>query len=208
MKLIDLFNTCLNIDYETIGSEVNYAFREEENTLYIYFECSNGTQDWKANLDFKKTLYDGLFKVHRGFYDCYYQVRNIVLDKAYSKNWKEVVVVGYSHGGALCQFAVQDIKWHLPNLDVKGYAFESPRALKVQKELRFYWDGLTRIVNGSDLITHLPPKIFGFDDLGKVVKIKGDTKLVEKKFVPKCIKYHYPQCVADGLQKLEENGIK
>ena len=201
-NLLELFTNCAyKVRYEQIGSEVNYAFVEEKDTLYIYFECSASKQDWKSNFDFKKTLYDGLFKVHRGFYDCYYQVRNIVLDKAYSKNWKEVVIVGYSHGGALVQFALQDIKWHLPNLDVKGYAFESPRALKVQKELRFYWETLTRIQNNWDLVCHVPPKLFSFDDLGKEIKIKGDTKLVEN-HLPKFIKSHYPQCVADGLEKL------
>lgn len=201
INLLELFNTCLTISYEQIGSEVNYAFVEEKDTLYIYFECSASKQDWKANFDFKRVVYDGLFKVHRGFYECYYQVRNIILDKVYSKDWEEVIVIGYSHGSTLCGFATQDIRYHFPNLKLHGYGFESPRFVKVKKELKYMWNDFTVIRNGTDIVTHVPPKIFGFSDVGTMLKIKGDTKLVENK-LPKCVKYHFPQCVIDGLEKL------
>ena len=148
-------------------------------------------------------MYDGLFKVHRGFYECYYQVRNIILDKVYSKEWKEVTVIGYSHGGALCGFATQDIRYHFPKLKLRGYGFESPRFVKIKKDLKYMWDDFTVIRNGNDLVTHLPPRIFGYSDVGSMIKIKGDTKLVQKRLVPKCIKYHYQQVVIDGLKKGE-----
>ena len=201
MTLLKLFQTCLYVKYEQTGSEVNYAFVEEGKTLYIYFQCSNGAEDWRKNFDFKHEAY-GLFKVHRGFYQAYYEVRNIVLDKVYSKDYEEVIIVGYSHGSAIATICHQDVRYHFPNIKLQTFAFESPRSLKVPKKLRYYWDGLTRIENNWDLVCHCPPRLFGFDDLGIKVKIKGDTKLVEKKFVPKCIKSHYPQCVMNGLEKL------
>lgn len=197
--LLVLFNNCLHIDYQQVGSEVNYAFIEEDKTLYIYFQCSNGAEDWRKNFDFKHEAY-GLFKVHRGFYQAYYEVRNIILDKVYSKDYEEVIIVGYSHGSAIATICHQDVRYHFPSIKLQTFAFESPRSLKVPKKLRYYWDGLTRIKNGSDLITHLPFKIMGFDDLGEEIKIKGDTKLI-KKFIPRCIKYHYPDVVIDGLMK-------
>ena len=200
MTLLKLFNTCLDIPYQTIGTNVNYAFKETGDKLEIYFECSNGLQDWLANFDFKKVVYDGLFKVHRGFYECYYQVRNIILDKVYEKDWKEVIVVGYSHGASLCGFATQDIRYHFPHLKLFGYAFESPRFVKVKRELKYMFDDLTVIRNGNDLVTHVPFKFMGFSDVGTMFNIKGDTSLVEK-HIPKCIKYHYPQVVIDGLEK-------
>ena len=126
-----------------------------------------------------------------------------MLNKAYSKEYKHIVVVGYSHGSAIATICHQDLVYHFPNTDIKTYAFESPRCLKVPKKLRYYWNGLTRIKNGTDLIAHLPPKLFGFDDLGEEIKIKGDTKLVNN-WLPKCIKYHYPKVVENGLQKLSD----
>ena len=202
MNLLKLFEDCAyNIHYEEVGKKVNYQFVEEEDTLYIYFQCSNGIIDWIRNFLFKKKVY-GEFKVHRGFLSAYNEVRDIILDKVYSKIYKHVIIVGYSHGGALCTLAVEDIAYHFPQLDVKGYAFESPRCVSAKKELRERWKDLIVIRNGSDLITHLPPKLFGFCDLGKMTKIKGDASLV-KKHIPKCIKYHYPEVVIDGLQKFE-----
>ena len=202
MRLLDLFVKCLYAKYEVVGSQVEYAFEEQGDKLIILFQCSNELEDWRKNFDFCKKVW-GLFKVHRGFYQAYYECRNIVLDKVYSKDYKEVIIVAYSHGGGIAQIAHQDIVYHFPNIKVQTFAFESPRCLKVPKKLRYYWDGLTRIQNNWDLVCHVPPKIFGFDDLGKEIKIKGDTSLVENK-LPKCIKSHYPQCVINGLEKLED----
>lgn len=200
-KLINMkrlfYNCAYGVEYKQIGDSVNYAFVEQENTLYIYFQGSNSVSDWVFNFLFAKKVY-GLFKVHRGFLHCYQQVRSLMLDKAYSKNYDEIVVVGYSHGGALCQLALQDLVYHFPNISVKGFAFESPRCLKVPKKYRYMWDNLRVIRTNNDLITHLPPKIFGFSDLGTMIKVKGDTSLV-KGNLPKCIKSHFPQVVYNAL---------
>ena len=62
---------------------------------------------------------------------------------------------------------------------------------------------MTVIRTGSDLVTHCPPAIFGFCHAGKVLKIPGNYKLVNKK-IPRCIKYHFPEVVYDALLKYEE----
>lgn len=203
IMLEQLFYTCAyEIEYKTAGHDVNYAFVKEKDTLYIYFQGSSSTTDWIRNFLFTKKVYK-MFRVHRGFNDAYSEVRSIILNKIYDiyKQDLKVVIVGYSHGGALCQLALEDIEYHFPMLDVKGYAFESPRALKVPKKYRHLWDNLYMIKNGCDIVCHAPPKIFGYNDLGKTIKIKGDTKLAENK-LPCFIKYHYPQCVLDGLKKI------
>lgn len=198
--LKELFENCAwNIEYQTAGNDVNYAFVEENEKLYIYFQGSSSTTDWIRNFLFAKKVYK-MFRVHRGFYEAYSEVRSIILDKCYSKQYKRIIIVGYSHGGALTQIAFEDVKYHFPNIEVIGYAFESPRCLKVAKKYRYLWNGLFVIRNGGDLITHLPPVIFGYQHQGKMIKVKGDVKLVENK-LPCCIKYHYPQCVYDGLAK-------
>lgn len=203
MNLKNLFNICLTILYQKVGDDVSYATQTDRvnNVLYIFFQGSASAEDWKNNFDFKEKAY-GIFKVHRGFYRCYYQVRNILLDKIYQNNYKKVVVVGYSHGGALCGLATQDIRYHFPKLEVEGYGFEAPRFVKVSKKLKYMFDDFTLIRTNNDLITHLPPKIFGFSDVGKMLKVKGDTSLV-KNHLPKCIKSHYPEVVLDALSKIE-----
>lgn len=199
-NLFELFHKCAyEIDYDQIGDSVNFKFIKNEDTLYIYFQGSNSITDWVENFMFTQKVYKE-FRVHKGFYRAYSQVRDLMLDVIYNGNYKNIIVVGYSHGGGLCQLAHEDIVYHFPQLNVHSYAFEAPRCLKVSKKYRDRWKDLTVIRNGSDIVTHCPPKIFGYTDLGTMIKIKGDTKLVENK-CPKCIKYHYPQCVEDGLAK-------
>lgn len=198
--LKELFYECAYKGGWTTINNVDFKFIEHDETLEIYFQGSYQWQDWVFNFLFAKRVYK-MYKVHRGFYYCYSQVRSIILDKCYSKPYKKIIIVGYSHGGSLCQLALEDILWHFPSLDIKGYAFESPRCLKVPKKYKSLWGNLTRIVDGCDIVCHCPPKLFGFDDLGTAIKIKGDTKLVDKWYLPRFIKYHYPQVVMNGLEK-------
>lgn len=208
MDLSKLFYNCdVGVKYETIGDSVNYAFVDDDfdknknpRTLYIYFQGSNSITDWVENFMFTKKVYKE-FRVHKGFYRAYSQVRDIVLNRVYNSMYKKIVVVGYSHGGALCQLALEDLVYHFPELDISGVAFETPRCLKVKKKYRDRWKNLITVRDGTDIVTHCPPKIFGYTDLGTRIKIKGDTSLVNKWYIPKCVKYHYPQVVEDGLMK-------
>lgn len=198
MTLQELFHKCAyENDWQVAGKDTDYKFVEDNDTLYIYFKGSDSGFDWTMNFWFTKKIYKE-FRVHRGFYKEYSDVRDIILDKCYSKDYKNIIVVGYSLGGGLCQLAHEDIVYHLPNVNVHSYAFESPRCLKVSKKYKDRWKDLVVIRNGCDIVTHCPPKIFGYTDLGTMIKIKGDVSLVNKR-TPKCIKYHYPQCVEDGL---------
>ena len=83
MLLSELFKKCAwEVKYENIGDDVSYAMIEENKVLFIYFQGSVGWKDWLLNFLFKKRVYKE-FKVHRGFYHAYSQVRNIILDKVY-----------------------------------------------------------------------------------------------------------------------------
>ena len=201
--LYKLFHLCAyDVDYEQVGDSVNYAFQEGVNDLYIFFQGSNSITDWVENFLFSKKVY-GEFRVHRGFLMAYNQVRSIVLDKIYSKTYDKVIVVGYSHGGALATLCHEDIKYHFPKIELHTYAFESPRCVKAKKDIRKRWNDLCVIRTNQDIVCHCPPKIFGYDDLGTMLKVKGDTSLVKNR-LPKCIKSHYPQVVLNALEKLRE----
>lgn len=200
-----LFKLCAyDIKYETSGNDVNYAFLQEDDILYIFFQGSSSWLDWVRNFLFTKKIYKE-FRVHRGFYNAYSEARNIILDKVYNLYSHElkIVVVGYSHGSSLCTLCLEDLVYHFPLLNIKGYAFESPRCVKAPKEIRERWKNLTRIQTNWDIVCHCPPKFLGYTNVGSEIKIKGDTSLVEKKWLPKCIKSHYPNVVLDGLKKIE-----
>lgn len=127
MKLSDLFHRCAyDVHYEQVGDSVNYAFEEEGSTLYIYFEGSNSTTDWIRNFLFGKQPYHDMeipYRVHRGFLTAWKEVEDLIIEKITQKEtklvlnrktkkydktetykYKHIIVVGYSHGGALAAF--------------------------------------------------------------------------------------------------------
>ena len=218
-KLSELFHACAyDVKYETAGDSVNYAFVEEGTTLYIYFQGSSQITDWVRNFLFKKKPYKDMkipYRVHRGFLAAWKEVEDIIINKICEDDdegfrWKHIVVVGYSHGGALAGFCHECVWFWRPDLresGLEGYGFEAPRfygGLRVKPELKERWEHFTIIRDNNDIVTHCPPAIFGFCHVGKILKIKGDVKLgPDKWYIPNCVKSHYPEVVYDGLIKGE-----
>ena len=240
-RLSKLFHECAyEVEYECVGDSVNYAFLEEKDTLYIYFQGSSQISDWVRTFLFKKKPYKDMeisYKVHRGFCDAWKEVEDIIIEKIQEKvkrnknrayvdlednmkikfestenseyKWKHIVVVGYSHGGALAGFCHECVWFWRPDLresGLEGYGFEAPRfygGFKVKKELQERWEHFTVIRTNNDIVTHCPPVIFGFCHVGNMLKIKGDTSLVWYNKYPKCVKSHYPEVVYDALIRYE-----
>lgn len=218
-KLSELFYECAFVgNYQTTGNSVNYKFIEEDDSLYIYFEGSNSSTDWMRNFMFKKRPYKDMeipYKVHRGFLTAWKEVEDIIINKIcedgeYGYKWKHITVVGYSHGGALAFFAHECVWYWRPDLRLEGletFAFEGPRVFggfRIPKGLRERWELFTLIRTNNDLVTHVPPRLFKYCHAGEMLKVKGDTSLVDNK-LPKCVKSHYPQVVYDALLKYENN---
>lgn len=220
-KLSELFRICAwDATYEEAGDDVNYCFISEGRTLYIYFQGSNSITDWVRNFLFKKKPYKDMeipYRVHRGFLAAWKEVEDLVIEKITAKDpvnnseyyWKDIVVVGYSHGGALSGLCYECCWYYRPDLrenNLHGYGFESPRfygGYKVKEELKERWKNYLVIRCNNDLVTHCPPAIFRYCHVGSMIKIKGDTSLVDSKWIPKCVKSHYPDVVYNALLNSE-----
>lgn len=226
-KLSQLFHMCAyDVSYQKVGDDVNYAFVEEDTTLYIFFQGSNSTIDWIRNFLFGKKPYKDMaipYYVHRGFLKAWKEVEDIIIEKITEiKNpkaplvlqeykWKHIVVVGYSHGGALASLCHECCWYYRPDLrenGLLGFGFEAPRiyhSYKIKKELKERWKKFKIIRCNNDLVTHCPPKLIGYCDVGEIIQIHGDVNLAPNKwYIPKCIKSHYHDVVYNGLLKLEE----
>lgn len=219
IKLSTLFKNCAYnlVPYTQIGDSVNYAFVEKDNQLEIYFEGSNSITDWVRNFMFRPIAYNNShshFRVHKGFLDAWRTVHEVIEQKILEKDdngqfkWKDITIVGYSHGGALSGLCYECVWYHREDLrqeHLRGYGFESPRfyaGFKVKDDLKERWTNYFVIRTNNDIVTHCPPIIFGFTHVGTLLKIKGDTSLVKNKHL-KCIKSHYQQVVYDALLKYE-----
>ena len=92
MHLSKLFHLCAyEIEYQQVGDSVNYAFLEDNSTLYIFFQGSNSISDWVRNFFFKKKPYKDMkipYRVHRGFLAAWKEVEDLIIEKINQKKSK------------------------------------------------------------------------------------------------------------------------
>ena len=174
MKLSELFYETLHADYVHLDSGADYAISREGDTLYIYFEASDGATDWKNNLDFPAMRKGGSL-LHRGFLRVFESVRPVVSAVASEREIDSIVISGYSHGGALAVLCYDEVLHLRPELcgKIVGYGFGTPRVffgIKTRRLARRFAD-FTVIRNTDDLVTHLPPRALGYFHVGKLLTV-------------------------------------
>ena len=177
--LYELLWECLNIDYETVGTSANYATRTNSDTLYIFFEASNGKNDWKINLDFPAKPYKRMGRAtwfaHSGFLGTWKEIEPCLTDAILDKSKRYIVITGYSHGAALAVLCHEYVWFNRPELrdNILGYGFGAPRVfwgIRTSELLR-RWERFTVIKNVDDAVTHLPPAVLGYSHVGKMLTI-------------------------------------
>lgn len=179
MYLYPLFWECLHIPYSAAGCCANYAVRRERDTLYIFFEKSNGAVDWKSNLDFPAVAYprsDGsVWYAHRGFLAVWRKIEPMLAASIADATVRAATVTGYSHGGAIALLCHEYIWYHRPDLRARlfGYGFGCPRVFwgKKNGELLKRFEQFTVIRNLDDIVTHLPPFLLGYSHVGKLLTV-------------------------------------
>ena len=209
----DLFIRCLKANYTHTRKNGDYAVEVDGDTIYLLFEWSDGFWDWIHNFLFPAKPYKRMNQIwfcHRGFLkvwkamrdDVERDVRNVFLqNQTYDATpIKNIVCVGYSHGGALSLLATEDMAFlYGDRINVSGYGFGAPRVLWgiIPKTIKSRLKGFQVIRNIPDLVTHVPPALFGFSHGGEVVKIGKRGKY-------NMIKTHRPESYIAELELLEE----
>lgn len=180
MELIDLYQKVLNAKYTQLEEQsASYAVEREGDTLRLLFEKSNGRIDWRNNFKFlaiPKKPYkdmDDTWFTHRGFFGVWEAIEPRLADAIADPSVKHFDIAGYSHGGALALLCFEYCKYHRPDAEVTGVGFGAPRVVwgPVPKSLKERLADFRVIRNGDDLITHLPPRLFGYRQLGKLEKV-------------------------------------
>ena len=153
---------------------LDYATRKIGDTLYIYFEDSDGALDWKNNLDFPARAY-GKFFAHRGFLRVWESAKPLLKKEISDTRYSEIIISGYSHGAALAVLCHEYAYKMRPDIrnKIKSYGFGCPRVLWGIKtsEHKKIWQSFTVIRNIDDLVTHLPPAILGYFHVGSILEI-------------------------------------
>ena len=209
MNALKLFKSCLNAKYTTVENQGDYAIKRADNTLYLFFECTNGKEDWRNNFDFPAKPYKDMGKLwfcHRGFLRVWKSIEPYVKDAIMDETVERVVVVGYSHGASIAMLCHEYVWFNRPDLRERlvGYGFGSPRVYWgwfISKQLKQRWENFYAVRNLNDAVTYLPPVPFGFRHISKVINIgeKGDFAVRKLKF--KCIDAHRPENYIHSLKK-------
>lgn len=205
MKLSELFEKCLTIRYTHVENSADYATERVGPILYIYFEASDGIVDWKNNFDFPAKPYKRMGRTiwfaHRGFLRVWKSIEAHAARELLDPSVKKIVVVGYSHGAAVAAFCHEYVWFNRPELrnSLEGYGFGCPRifwGLRT-KALKRRWERFVVVRNINDIVTHLPPAIFGFSHVGSLLKI-GERKKYS------CVDAHRPENLSAELKRYEQ----
>ena len=178
-ELLELFVRTLDGKYIQLKENAaSYRTERRGSTLFLFFEKSNGAVDWRNNFDFPAKPYREMtdtWYVHRGFLRVFKSIEPHIAPQILNPNVKKIVISGYSHGAALallcheyCVYNRQDIKEN-----IRGYGFGCPRVLwgSLNERLKARFQNFRVIRNGCDLVTHLPPVLFGFRHVGTKICI-------------------------------------
>ena len=156
-NLFKLFTACLNAPYVQVENEGNYALEKVGNSLYIFFEGSNGAVDWKNNFDFFPRSQKNICKniicrfqilkancsapakpykdmkyrwyAHRGFLRVWKSIEPYLAEAIADTKIKKIIIVGFSHGAAIAVLCHEYVWFKRPDLREKteGYGFGCPR---------------------------------------------------------------------------------
>ena len=207
--LLSLFKQVLNVKYTTLPkSKASFFSEMRGNILYIFFEHSNGIVDWRNNFDFPSKAYRDMqntWHVHRGFLRVWKAAREYLKGPICNKKVKGIVIVGYSHGAALALLCYEFCVFHRADIahNIFGYGFGCPRVVHghlkrkiCERFKRFYV-----IRNCRDIVTHVPPTLFGFRHVGNIIHIGKGAK-----YGP--IDSHRPENYMEQLEKFEKMPTK
>lgn len=176
--LLNIFNECLSANYRHVENDASFAVKRVNDSVTILFEDSEGILDWRNNFRFSARPYrrmDEVWYCHRGFLSVFQAALPYFREIIEDESVKTFAVAGYSHGAALALLCHEYIWYHRPDVrkSLTGYGFGCPRVFsgRMTPSLAKRWETFYPIRNLDDLITHLPPRLFGYRHVKKLVTV-------------------------------------
>lgn len=163
-----LFLKIKEVSYKTAGDSVDYRIHINfnEKTIRLLFQESVGKRDWLNNFNFPVKIYKNqksCLKAHRGFGNAYKSANDEIMTELQDYMQKyldfEVVIAGWSHGGALAVLAAEDFYFRFKK-QAMLITYGAPKTLwgkKSQEYLRTCVKDAVQFGNNNDIVTYLPP---------------------------------------------------
>lgn len=171
-----IFEKIRKAEYTHLEDGASFTFEKQNGKLYLLFEWSNGLDDWKNNFNFPAKPYrdmENKWHAHRGFLKVWKIIEPYLKDVIMDKETNKIIIAGYSHGAAIAVLCHEYCKYNRPDADITGYGFGCPRVLwgRMSKAVKKRFEGFYVIRNSGDIVTHVPPAIFGFRHVGNLLEI-------------------------------------
>ncbi len=159
--LIESKETDTSCFIKTSGNIITVSFRGTDSKLnWIYNFCFA-----KKSIPYGNSASD--IRVHCGFLESYKSVRDKIHAQIPEHQCK-IIVTGHSMGAALAVLCAVDLQYNFPEKDIEAYLFGCPRvgntAFANSYNKRVF--KTLRITNGNDIVTKLPPAVFGYRHIG------------------------------------------
>lgn len=180
-NLLEIFKNILNHTYTNVENDGSFAVDKNDSDLSIYFEQSNSLVDWRNNFRFPAVPYRFMpepWYCHSGFLRVWKSIEPYVKNLIMDPQIRSVMISGFSHGAAIAVLCHEYVWFNRPDLrlNLHGYGFGCPRVVWGKKIPLERWKYFKLIYNNGDLIFHLPPKLFGYQHVGKIITIGESGK--------------------------------
>lgn len=203
MTLRALFELVRSSSYIELENGASYQLLRNGTHLTVLFQESNGKLDWRANFAFAARPYKDMNEkwwCHRGFLRMWKACEEQLEATLLNPEVTDITIAGYSHGAALAVLCHEWCVFHRPDIaaSIHGYGFGCPRVLwRANKKVLDRWCNFTVVRCCKDLVTHLPPRLFGYKHVGLMRHIGRGAGY-------RPIKSHYPDKYLTELRLLED----
>ena len=181
MTDLDLYSECNRGPWnENAETDTQWALRDRGDRHFILvFPPTQSRQDWLQNFDFLATPYKRMpraWKAHRGWVAKYQSVRDDILQAIQAADPLFLTVTGFSQGAALATLAYEDVAFSMLSsgilwgAGIEGMVFGAPRVVSWTAPSE-RWLGFYRYQVRGDIVGMIPPFLFGFKHVGRVLKI-------------------------------------
>ena len=143
-----------------------------DDIIVIVFRGTENDLDWRTNMTAKWITLQGGVRVHTGFFQAYWPIRDALfaaVRKLIADKPRAVYVTGHSLGGALATMATAELandeEAAIRDSIAACYTFGSPRVGDGSFD-QYVKVPLYRVTNGVDIVPAVPPALLGYRHVG------------------------------------------
>lgn len=184
MNTKELFLYIRNIEeWKTKGLDVQYSIKQddESKTVYLIFQETRSSFDWKINLLFPAKVYKKYW-IHKGYIKAWKSAKDLMNE--FIEKWIETnytpVICGWSYGGAMSVLAAEEFHY-LTGVKATIITYGAPKILYFRTTLKMFQDkgNYLQYVRKNDIVTWCIP----FPFVHHVRKIKCAESFSIKKIM-------------------------